>query len=115
MIPVPAIVWQVGGAVALVGLGLYALNVRIELATARDELRECQATNMTLNRSMITQNVRIETWQAAASQAQANGTAALAKAATVAATHAGELERLRVATPSTCTDAVRQVREGLKL
>lgn len=114
MIPIPAIVWQVGAIAALGGLGVYTANARIELAHARTELRECSATNMGLSRSLVAQSVRVEAWQAAASQAQVQGTAALVKAATVAASHAGELERLRLAKPESCADAVRQVREGLK-
>lgn len=88
---------------------------RWQVAQAESKLEQCEADKRTMAQAMERQNVRVETWQAAASAAgQASKEAASAAAAEFADRVAPELRRLRAIKATTCADAVQRVREGLK-
>lgn len=101
-------------AIAAVVCAFIGAGAWWEVQQATKALKECQAQRDGANRSVLVQNTRIETWQEAASQAQQQGAVALAAAVATTASTQAELKRLRAATPLTCTDAVRQVREGMQ-
>ena len=78
-----------------------------QLEAAEVKLRACQDTK-------LTQNVRVETWQEAASAAQAGSARAAALATAAAASKLAEQQRLQGVKAATCADAVAEIRKGLK-
>lgn len=104
--------WALIGTVAVAGV--LVAGSRWQVAQAESKLSQCQSDNRTLTQAVERQNVRVETWEAAASQAQETSRAAMeaAKATTLAIQP--ELQRLRTLKPATCADAVQRVREGLR-
>lgn len=95
-------------AAGAVGFGeIRARSAQAEAREAREQLAAC-------GRSVLVQNTHVAVWKEAASAARAEGAAALASAVAATAANGAELKRLRAAKPSSCSDAVRLVREGLR-
>lgn len=93
-----------------VTLGLWGLSVWVlleQIDAGAVKLRACQDQR-------LTQNVRVDTWQEAASVAQAGSARAAALATAAVATKLAEQQRLQGVKASTCADAVAEIRKGLK-
>lgn len=78
-----------------------------QLDAAREKLRACQDAR-------LMQNVRVDTWQEAASAAQAGSARAAALATAAGAAKLAERQRLQGVKVPTCEDAVAEIRKGLK-
>jgi hypothetical protein len=103
----------VGGVAVAIVVGIVGVS-RVQVANAERARNEARAELAQCQGDIAKQGASIKAAEAAASQAQADADAALARAREVTEKSKSELARLRGAKPTSCSDAVRQVREGLR-
>ena len=99
--------------VAAVGGVIHSYN---EGQKAKEALKQCEATNTTLNGLIAQQNLEVDKLAKASQEALQRSKAASKQAQMKVDASKAEIERLAglAGTKGTCIDAVQQVRSGLK-
>jgi len=101
-----------GLLIALLSGGLWMQTERLDVA--HGQIENCEKEKETLAKSVIVQNRAVKGWQDTAEKRRKQAANALAKAQTDGQARDAEIARLRSIKPKSCSDAVAEVKKGLK-